>query len=323
MNPKISRRDASLFMLSMASGACIAQSFPSKPIKLVVGFSPGGGSDFVARALAQDMAPSLGQQVIVDNKAGAGGAIAARSVATADPDGYTLLLGSAANFVINPLLVKNLPYNVSDFVSVGAASRFNYALLVRKNLPVRSVAELVAYAKNSPDALTIGSAGNGSNTHLAAASFMAATGAKMRHIPYKGTSPALTDLMGGAIDVLFDSVPTVHGQIKSGALRALAVSGLERESVLPELPTIAELGWKQFSASNWFAVFAPKKTPSDVIDRLNTAIQKALATDRLRKLYGTSGNDPLPGTAADLAQLVIMETSAYRRLIQATAITYD
>ena len=309
--------------LFVAAAACWAQGFPNRPLKLIVGFAAGGGSDFVARAMAQEMSAVLGQPVLIDNRAGAGGAIAARAVSGADPDGYTLLLGSAANFVINPTLLKNLPYDPADFMPVGAVARFSYVLLVRKDLPVQSVADLVAYAKRAPDALTIGSAGNGSNTHLAAAAFMAATGTKLRHVPYKGTSPALTDLMGGTIDVLFDSIPTVLGQVKSGSLRALAVAGSEREAVLPELPTVAESGGKGFSASNWFALFVPKATPQDVIVKLNAAMQKALATEKLKNQLIRSGNLPLPGSPNDLAALVARETASYRILIQSSGITAE
>jgi tripartite-type tricarboxylate transporter receptor subunit TctC len=311
------------FAMASTAGTCAAQAFPNHPIKLIVGFAPGGGSDFVARAIATELSGILGQSVVVDNRAGAGGAIAARTVSTAEPDGYTLLLGSAANFVINPLLVKTLPYDPADFAPVGAVARFDYVLMARKDLPVESVADIVALARKSPGSLTIGSAGNGSNTHLAAAAFMTATGTELRHIPYKGTSPALVDLMGSKIDLLFDSVPTVLGQVQSGALRAVAVSGNEREAILPNLPTIAESGFRQFSASNWFAIFAPKGTPADVVAKLNAGMQKALATASLRAQFDRSGNRPLPGTPSDLANLVANETATYRTLITASKITLD
>ncbi len=300
-----------------------AQNLSSKPVRIVVGFAAGGGSDFVARVLAQDLSSVLGQQVIIDNKAGAGGAVAARWVATSEPDGQTLLLGSAANFVINPLLSKNLPYETSDFLPVAAVARFSYALLIRKDLPIRSVAELIAFAKQNPEGLTIGSAGNGSNTHVVATAFMFTTGTHLRHIPYKGTAPALTDLMGGTIDVLFDSTPTVYSMINAGALRALAVTGPEREAVLGDVATIAELGYKSFNASNWFAIFAPKKTPVDTINKLNLSIQKTLQLPKVRKQYIDSGNQPIPGSSAELDQLVKSETANYKTLLSNAKITLD
>lgn len=305
--------------------AALAQTpWPQRPVRLLVGFAPGGGSDFVARALAQDMAEYLGQPLIVDNRPGAGGAIASRAVATADADGYTLLLGSAANFVINPVLMSNLPYDAEkDFAPVGSVARFGYVLLARKGLPYTSVADVIAHAKQKPGELTIGSAGNGSNTHLAAAAFQRAAGIQLRHVPYKGTTPALTDLAGGTIDLLFDSVPTVLGQIKSGALRALATTGRAREAVLPDLPTMAEAGLPSFAASNWFAVFAPARTPTDVVARMNAAMQKALASERLRGQFASSGNIPLPGSPQALDRLVKDERAAYARLIKESGITVD
>jgi tripartite-type tricarboxylate transporter receptor subunit TctC len=300
-----------------------AQTYPSKVIKITVGFAPGGGSDFVARTLAQDLGSVLGQQVIIDNRVGAGGGVAARTVANAEADGYTLLLGSAANFVINPLLSKNLPYETSDFVAVAPVARFGYALLVRKDLPLRSVNELIAYAKQNPSELTVGSAGNGSNTHIVATSFMSSTGMVMRHIPYKGTAPALGDLIGGTIDVLFDSTPTVYSMINAGSLRALAVTGPEREAVLADLPTLAELGVKNFNASNWFAIFAPKRTPAEVVYKLNAAIQKTLSIPRVKKQFLDSGNQPIPGSSNDLDQLLKLETATYKALFNQAKITLD
>ena len=313
----------SLFFFTQACLCVHAQTLSSKPIRIVVGFAAGGGSDFVARVLAQDLGAVLGQQVIIENKAGAGGAVAARWVASAEPDGQTLLLGSAANFVINPLLSKNLPYETNDFLPVAAVARFSYALLVRKDLPIRTVSDLIAYAKQNPEGLTVGSAGNGSNTHIVATAFMFTTGTHLRHIPYKGTAPALTDLMGGTIDVLFDSTPTVYSMINAGSLRALAVTGPEREAVLGDLPTIAEMGYKSFNASNWFAIFAPKKTPLDTVNRLNLAIQKTLLMPKVRKQYIDAGNQPIPGNSSELDQLVKNETANYKTLLSNAKITLD
>ena len=310
--------------LLFAAAAPAADVFPTKPITLLVGFAAGGGSDFIARAMADGLGKQLVQPIIVDNRPGGGGSVAARAVASAPPDGYTLLLGSAAAFVINPILMKSLPYDpVADFAPVGGVARFSYVLLARNDLPVKNVAELLQYARANPGKLSIGSAGNGSNTHLAAAAFQTATGVQMLHVPYKGTTPALTDLMGGSIDVLFDSVPTVLGQIRGGKLRALATSGTQREPLLPNLPTVEEGGVKGFSATNWFALFAPKGISPEVIGKINQGLNKALAGDKLKTQFSESGNTPLPGSAADLAKLIANETASYKRLIQATSIHLD
>lgn len=320
------RRIVSLAGAGALSAALPARSaaWPDRPPRLVVGFAPGGGSDLVARALAQAITAPLGQPLVVDNRPGAGGAIATRAVAVADADGYTLLLGSAANFVINPALMPHLPYDAEkDFVPVGAVARFGYVLLARKGLPDASLAALLAHARQRPGELTIGSAGNGSNTHLAAAAFQRAAGIELRHIPYKGTTPALNDLAGGTIDLLFDSVPTVLAQVQAGALRALATTGRTRDAVLPGLPTLQEAGLPGFSASNWFAVFAPARTPAEVVVRLNAAMQDALASESLRAQFARSGNVPLPGSPAALGQLVREERESYASLIRASRITLD
>jgi tripartite-type tricarboxylate transporter receptor subunit TctC len=306
---------------TMAFGQAV---FPVHPPRLIVGFAPGGGSDFIARALATEIAGPLGQPLIVENRPGAGGAIAARAAASSVPDGYTLFLGSAATFVINPVLKTDLPYDAeNDFVPVGAVARFEYVLMARPGFPYKSVAALVQHAKQHPEALTIGSAGNGSNTHLAAAAFQQAAGIRLRHIPYKGTTPALNDLAGGSIDLLFDSVPTVLGLVKAGKVTALATTGNEREALLPDLPTVMEAGVPGFTASNWFAVFAPARTPTEVVTRINAAIQKALKGEALRTQLTSTGNVPLPGSPQDLQELVKKERASYTELIRSSGIRID
>jgi tripartite-type tricarboxylate transporter receptor subunit TctC len=298
--------------------------FPDHPPRLIVGFAPGGGSDFIARALASEIAGPFGQPLIVENRPGAGGAIAARAVASSPPNGYTLFLGSAATFVINPVLKTDLPYDAEkDFVPVGSVARFEYVLMTRPTLPYRTVAELIAHAKQKPGELTIGSAGNGSNTHLAAAAFQQAAGIQLRHVPYKGTTPALTDLAGGTIDLLFDSVPTVLSLVKSGKVRGLATTGIAREALLPNLPTVIEAGVPGFTASNWFAVFAPARTPPEVVTRINAAMQKALTGEALRGQLISTGNVPLPGSTQDLQALVNEERASYTKLIESSGIKID
>ncbi|WP_454690257.1 Bug family tripartite tricarboxylate transporter substrate binding protein [Achromobacter aloeverae] len=298
--------------------------FPDRPPRLIVGFAPGGGSDFIARALAAEIAGPLGRPLIVENRPGAGGAIAARAAASSPPDGYTLFLGSAATFVINPALMTNLPYDAEkDFVPVGSVARFDYVLMTRPDLPYKTMADLIAHAKQKPGELTIGSAGNGSNTHLAAAAFQQAAGIRLRHIPYKGTTPALTDLAGGNIDLLFDSVPTVLSLVKSGKVKGLATTGSTREALLPDLPTVMEAGVPSFTASNWFAVFAPARTPPEIVTAINAAMQEALGGEALRAQLTSTGNVPLPGSPQDLQTLVNEERASYRKLIQSSGIKIE
>jgi tripartite-type tricarboxylate transporter receptor subunit TctC len=307
--------------LSAAVSGAWAQDYPSRAIRLVVGFSPGGGSDLVARILAKTLGEKLGQAVIVENRPGAGGMLATRGVAKEKADGYTLLLGSAAAFVINPYIQADVGYRpVEDFAPVGAVSRFDYVLMGRKGLPETSLPALIQYAKAHPSGLTIGSAGVGSNTHLVALSFLARSGIQVRHVPYKGTAGALNDLLGGNIDLLFDSVPTVLGQVKSGAVIAFATTGAQRERELPEVRTFEQAGVAGFEASNWFAVFGPRGMDAAVVAKLNGAIQASLKDPALLANFQASGNIPLPGSAADLAALVQKETTEYKALIEGAGI---
>lgn len=315
---------AALALTSLAPVARAQAAFPDHPPRLLVGFAPGGGSDFIARALAAEIAGPLGQPLIVENRPGAGGAIAARAAASSPPNGYTLFLGSAATFVINPVLMRNLPYDArKDFMPVGSVARFDYVLMARPGLPYKALADLIAHAKQKPGELTIGSAGNGSNTHLAAAAFQQAAGIRLRHIPYKGTTPALTDLAGNNIDLLFDSVPTVLSLVKSGKVTGLATTGTTREALLPDLPTVIEGGVPGFTASNWFAVFAPARTRPEVVSAINAAMRKALTGEALRAQLISTGNVPLPGSPQDLQALVDEERASYTRLIQSSGIKIE
>jgi tripartite-type tricarboxylate transporter receptor subunit TctC len=315
MNRSI-RTFIALGISALCFSAAHAQDFPNRSIKLVVGFSAGGGSDLVARIVSKTLGEKLHQAVIVENLPGAGGLLATRSVAKEKPDGYTLLLGSAAAFVINPYLQKNVGYDpVHDFTPIGAASRFDYVLLGRKGLPAANLQELIQHAKAHPQSMTIGSAGVGSNTHLVALAFMKQSGAELRHVPYKGTAGALNDIMGGNIDVLFDSVPTVSQQVISGALVGFATTGSKREHELPNVPTFAEAGLPGFEASNWFAVFGPKGMSPAVTNKLNAAIEASLKDPALLAVFEKSGNIPLAGSSADLAALVAKETRQYKKLI--------
>lgn len=310
--------------LAFAAMSTAHAEYPDRPITLVVGFSAGGGSDLIARILAQTLSQKLHQSVVVENKPGAGGVLATRKVAREKPDGYTLLLGSAAAFVINPYIQKDIGYDPQhDFAPVSSVARFSYVLLGSNKLPMSSLAQVIAYAKAHPSRLNIGSAGVGSNTHLVAADFMAREGIKLTHVPYKGTAGALGDLIAGNIQLLFDSVPTILPQIRAGKVKAFGSTGETREAELPKLPTIAQSGLKGFHASNWFAVFAPAGTSPAVVKRLNEAINASLDDPALLKRFKASGNTALKGSPQDLARLVRTETASYRKLIENAGIHID
>jgi len=301
-----------------------AQQYPAKPIRLIVGFAPGGGTDVLARALAQQLTESLGQTMAVDNRTGAGGMISAELTAKAPPDGYTLLVGSAAAFAINPNLMAKLTYDpVRDFTPVGMFATLSYAVDVHPSLPVKSIRDLIALAKAKPGQLNFGSAGTGSSTHLAIEQFLLAANVRMTHVPYKGNTPAMTALMSGEVAMVFDPVLTSLPQIKAGRIRALAVTTAKRSTLLPEVPTVAEAGLPGFEAGNWFGVFAPAGTPAPVIDRLNVAINTAMTSPQMKDRLLSQGADPLSGTPQQLADLVKSELAKYSKIVKAANIKIE
>ncbi|UHS58982.1 tripartite tricarboxylate transporter substrate binding protein [Agrobacterium vaccinii] len=254
-----------------------AQGFPDRAITLVVPFAAGGSTDVVARVIAQKMGDDLGQQVIVENIAGAGGNLGADRVARAEPDGYTVLMGTVATHALNPLILKTKPYDPEkDFAPISLLVVVPNVLVVNPQLPVNTVAELVALLKAEPDKYAYASSGNGTPLHLSGELFKSMTGVSMQHVPYKGSGPALNDLLGNQVSIMFDNLPSSSGHIKSGTLRALGVTTAERASSFPDVPTIAETvpGYETYT---WNALFAPTGTPTEAIDRLNAAAKKALA----------------------------------------------
>ena len=265
-----------LALAVLATGSASAQpsAYPTKPIRLVVPFTPGGSTDILARAIGQELTKAWGQSVIVDNVPGAGGAIGADKVAKAAPDGYSLLMGHIGTLAVNPSLYPKLPYNpVKDFAPVAEVARVPNVLVVHPAVAAKNVQELVALAKAKPGQLNYGSGGNGSAANLATEYFKLQTGVAMVHIPYRGTAPAVTDLIGGQIQVLFTGAPAVIGHVRSGQLRALAVSSPKRLDALPDLPTVAEAtGMKDFEADQWYGVVAPAGTPREIITKLNAQI---------------------------------------------------
>jgi tripartite-type tricarboxylate transporter receptor subunit TctC len=289
-----------------------------------VPFTPGGSTDILARAIGQELTRAWGQSVIVDNVPGAGGAIGADKVAKAPADGYTLLMGHIGTLAVNPSLYPKLPYNpLKDFAPVAGVARVPNVLVVHPSVPAKDVRELVALAKAKPGQLNYGSGGNGSAANLATEYFKLQTGVSMVHIPYKGTAPAVTDLIGGQIQVLFTGAPAVIGHIKSGQLRALAVSSPKRLDALPDLPTVAESGYKDFEADQWYGVVAPAGTPREVISKLNAQINAALNTPELKARLSAEGAVAMPGTPEALGQLMAREITRWKPVITSGRVKAD
>ncbi len=263
--------------------------YPDRIIRIVVPFAPGGGTDVIARALAQEMTKDLGASIIIENKPGAGTIIGTQAVATSEPDGYTLLMGTFAN-AVNPSLNPKLPYDQHrDFAAVALIARSFNIVVVNPKSSIRSIADLIAAARADPDRLTYGTYGNGTSAHLAGELFKDMARVKMTAVPYKGAAPAITDLIGGQTDVIFTTVASAASLIAGGQLRALAVTSAERSPAFPDLPTVAEAGVPGYAAEAWYGVFAPAKTPPDVIDRLNKSAAKAVQSEAFGKLSVNEG----------------------------------
>ena len=324
MTIKINNSMPRLSSALMCAALCVAgtadaqTTYPNKPLRLIVGFAPGGGTDILARALGQPLGELLGQQVTIDNRAGAGGIIATELGARAAPDGYTFLVGSSAAFAINPNLMKKLPYDpVKDFTPVGMFATLSYVVDVHPSLPAKTLKELLAIARAKPGAINFGSAGQGSSTQLAIEQFAQMAGVRMTHIPYKGNTPAMTALMSGEVAMVFDPVLTSMPMVKSGRVRALAVTTAHRSALLPDVPTVAEAGIAGYESGNWFGVFAPAGTPRDIVERVNAVINKAMTRPEMKDKLASQGADALTGSPADLAALVQRELAKFAAIIKA------
>lgn len=282
-----------LGLLAAATGtAASAQSFPDRSITMIVPFAAGGSTDVVARIVAQKMSEDLGQQVIVQNVAGAGGNLGADNVARAAPDGYTILMGTVATHALNPLILKSTPYDAEkDFAPISLLVVVPNVLVVNPELPAKNVQELIALLKADPDKYSYASSGNGTPLHLSGELFKSMAGVDMQHIPYKGAGPALNDVIGNQVPIMFDNLPSSSSHIKAGTLRALAVTTAERASSFPDIPTIAESGIPGYETYTWNALFAPANTPADVITRLNASAKKALTdpavAERMKEFSAT------------------------------------
>jgi tripartite-type tricarboxylate transporter receptor subunit TctC len=310
--------------LGLASSAPLAQTYPAKAIRIVVTSPPGGSQDFLARLLAQSLAPPLGQTILVDNRTGASGAIGIDHVAKAAPDGYTLLLGAAGPIAIVPAVKKKLPFDpVRDFAPITLVAAGPFAVVVHPSVPVRTLKELIAVAKAKPRVLDYGSSGTGASPHLAMELLKSMSGIDLVHVPYKGVGPALTDLIGGQIDVMIADVHLVAPHEKSGRLRVLAVTSTERSSVLPGVPTVSEAGIAGYSAGTWFGLFAPAKTPAAVIARLNEETGKILADRTLAERLSTQGIAPRPSTPEHLGAHLRDEIKKWRKVVESAHITLE
>jgi tripartite-type tricarboxylate transporter receptor subunit TctC len=294
-----------------------ADDYPSRPITLIVPFPPGGSTTVMARNVADKMAATLGQQIVVDNRGGAGGTIGTRSAAKAAPDGYTILLGYTGTLSIAPSLYAHAGYDPrKDFAPIGMIGTAPSVLVVHPSVPVKSVAELIAYAKAASAPVAYGSPGVGTANHLAAELFANAAGVKLQHIPYKGSGPAMSDLVGGHIPMMFVPIPAAIGNVQSGTLRGLAVSSPKRSSMLPDLPSVQEAGVKDFDVALRYGLAAPAGTPRPIVDKLNKALNAALASDEVKKRLATEGAEALPGTPEAYADDIDREEKKWSALVR-------
>jgi len=310
--------------------ACLAwavpsmAAFPDKPLRMIVPFPAGGAADYMARGMALRLAAELGQPVIIDNRGGAGGAPAAEAVAKAFPDGYTLLFGTMGTQVINPALYPKLRYDPSkDFAPISLTHITPRVLVVRAALPAKNIAELISLAKKQPGLLTYGSAGSGSSSHLSGALFESLAKVDLVHVPYKGSAPALMDLLAGRIDMSFDSYTVYEEHIKSGKVRALGVTSRGRMGILPQVPTIAESGLADYDVSNWLGLLAPAGTPKEALATLHAALGRAMATPALRQQLIDLGIEPTFGRPEEFGLLIRTELPKWAALVKKSGAVAD
>jgi tripartite-type tricarboxylate transporter receptor subunit TctC len=294
-----------------------AQNFPTRPITLIVPYAAGGGNDVMARIAADRMSKTLGQQIVVENRGGAGGTIATRDVARTAPDGYTLVIGGTGTLAIDPTLYKNVGYDPrKDFSPIGLIAKSALVILVNPSLPVYSVKDLIALAKQAPGQLNYASAGVGSGIHLGTVYFASEAGIDITHIPYKGSAPALTDLIGNHVSIYFSSLPPAIGLVKDGKVRALAVTDSKRSPLFPDLPTVAEAGLPGYEAVLHYGIVAPAGTPKPIVDKLNAALQTAVTSPELKEKIAADGAEPLASTPAEYAADLDREETKWSAIVK-------
>jgi tripartite-type tricarboxylate transporter receptor subunit TctC len=308
-------------MCAGLAGPAAAQQYPARPVRLVVPTTPGGSVDTLARIIGPKLGERWGQQIVVDNRSGAGGTIAAEFTARSAPDGYTLMIGTIASLATNVSLQQKLPYDpVKDFAPVTLVATQNLVLTVHPSVPARSVRELVKLAKSQPGQLAFASAGNGTGSHLSGELFKQLAGVDILHVPYKGVAPALVDVISGQVSMSFPSILTSLPQVRSGRLRALAVSGSARTAALPELPTMAEAGVKGYESATWYGIVAPAATPQDIVARLNAEVAAILKDPDTRERIARDGADPVGNTPPQFGAFIKSEIEKWRKVIRAAGI---
>jgi tripartite-type tricarboxylate transporter receptor subunit TctC len=321
--PKTDRR--SLLLAALAAGLSpLAQAQSGRPMRIVVPFTPGGSTDILARALAPKLQQALGVNVVVENKPGAGGSLGATEVSKAAADGNTLLMGHIGTLGVNPSIYPNLPYDpIKSFAPVAYVARVPNVLVVNANSPIKTFKDLIDAARAKPGRLTYSSGGNGSAAHITFESLKLRTKIFMLHIPYRGTAPSITDLIAGQVDATFTGAPAVLPHLKSGRLRALAVSSSARIAVLPDVPTVAEGGYPGFEADQWYGLVAPAGTPADVVARLNGLVNRSLALPDVAQQLATEGAVPVPTTPAAFGELIAREIPRWREVVKAGNVKPD
>jgi len=300
-------------------GSAAAADYPTRPVKWIVGYPPGGATDIIARLIGQRLSERLGQQFVIENKPGAGNNIGTEAAINAEPDGYTVLLINPANY-INATLYTNLKFNlVRDIAPVAAFNRVPNVMTVNNYVPARTVAEFIAWVKANPGKVNMASSGNGTSVHLSGEMFMMMTDTKMQHVPYRGAAPAITDMLGGQVQVIFDNMPSIIQHVRAGSLRALAVTTTARSPQLPDVPTLADTV-PGYEASALFGMGAPKKTPPEIIEKLNKEINAVLAEPGIKAKLVDLGSEPLIGSPEDFGKMIVAETEKWEKVVKAAGV---
>jgi tripartite-type tricarboxylate transporter receptor subunit TctC len=311
-----------VLIASLAAGTAAAQQYPTKPVRIVVGFAPGGGSDFIARVIANKLTERFGSQVIVENRPGAGSTLGTELVVKSPADGYTLLL-SSASYTVNPSVYKLSFDPLNDITPIVQLSRGPYVVAVHPSVPARTLSELVALAKREPDKFSYASSGNGGHVHVATEYFLYTAGIKITHVPYKGTGPALNDTIGGSVHMILGSVATALQHVKSGRLRALAVTTPKRIAAAPDVPTVGESGYPTYEVTNWHGLVGPRGLPKDIVERLNRDVNESLKSKDVEKVLASDGLEPAGGSAQEFASIIKSEIGRWSQVVKRAGVKLE